>query len=119
MLHSPQLDLQSLAIHTIGELIGSRLFVSGRLTIGLASSYRMNLPLTYLTERITLEEVLAEYDFQTCHPEFKADWERLLSKRTASDELWRIAPPPRSIQVTGIALVRNGEVISTLVESVS
>ena len=79
----------------------------------------MKLPAAYLTERVALEDVLAEHDFQTCHPDFSADWQRLLSKRVPSDELWRFAPPPGHIEVTGIALVRNGEVISTLVESVA
>lgn len=79
----------------------------------------MKLPLAYLTERITVEDVLAEHDFAACDPDFRADWERLLSKRAASDELWRFAPPPGHIEVTGIALVRDGEVVSTLVESVS
>jgi hypothetical protein len=79
----------------------------------------MKLPRAYLTERVTLETVLAEHNFQTCHPALRADWERLLGKRQASDELWRFAPPPGHIEVTGIALVRDGEVISTLVESVS
>jgi hypothetical protein len=79
----------------------------------------MKLPTAYLTERVTLQDVLAEHNFRTCHPDFRADWERLLSKRAASDELWRFAPPPGHIEVTGIALVRDGEVVSTLVESVA
>ena len=79
----------------------------------------MKIPTAYLTERVTLEVVLAEYDFQTCHPDFRADWERLLSKRKANDELWRFAPPTGHIEVVGIALVRDSVVISTLVESVS
>ena len=79
----------------------------------------MRLPPTYLSDRVTLEEVLAEHDFQASASDFRADWERLLSKRIAGDELWRFAPPPGQIEVTGIALVREGEVISTLVESVA
>ena len=79
----------------------------------------MKLPAAYLTERVTLQQVLADFDFQACHPDFRADWERFLSKRTPSDELWRFAPPPGHIQVTGIALVRDGEILSTLVESVT
>jgi hypothetical protein len=79
----------------------------------------MILEVEYLTERVTLEDVLTEYDFKTCHPEFRADWERLLSKRIEGDEFWRFAPPPGHIQVTGIALVRSGQVVSTLVVSVA
>lgn len=78
----------------------------------------MRLPPAYLTERVTMEDVIAEHDFEASHPDFRADWERLLSKRTEGDELWRFAPPPGQIEVWGIALVRRGEVVSTLVESV-
>jgi len=78
----------------------------------------MQLPKSYLTERVTLEQVLLEYDFESCHPEFVADWQRLLGKKAAGDELWRFAPPPGHIQIWGIALVRAGEVVSTLVDSV-
>ena len=79
----------------------------------------MRLPPAYLIERVTVEEVLAEHDFETCHPEFREDWDRLSGKRADGDELWRFAPPPGQIEVFGIALVRDGEVVSTLVESVA
>lgn len=78
----------------------------------------MTLSPEYLTERVTLQDVLTQFDFQSCHPEFRADWERLLSKRSDGDELWRFAPPSGQIEVWGIALVRGGKVISTLVEAV-
>jgi hypothetical protein len=78
----------------------------------------MKLPSAYLTERVTLDDVLAEQDFSNCHPDFRADWERLMNKRVEGDELWRFAPPSGYIEVFGIALVRGGEIISTLVESV-
>lgn len=78
----------------------------------------MRLPRAYLTERLTLEDVLTTHNFKACHPDFRADWERLLSKRETGDELWRFAPPPGQVEIAGIALVREGEVISTLVESV-
>jgi hypothetical protein len=42
-----------------------------------------------------------------------------LRKRNAGDELWRFAPPPGHMKITGIALVRDGEVVATLVESVT
>ena len=78
----------------------------------------MKLSRAWLTERVTLEQVLAEHDFASSAADFRADWERLLAKKVAGDELWRFAPPPGQIEVTGIALVRDGEVISTLVEAI-
>ena len=62
-----------------------------RFTLGFIT--HMSLPPEYLTEQVTLDEVLAGHDFDACDPDFRADWERLLSKRTAGDELWRFAPP--------------------------
>jgi hypothetical protein len=78
----------------------------------------MYIPPGYLTERITLEDVLAEHDFSQCPPDFRQDWERLLSKRMDGDELWRFAPPAGALKMWGVALLRQGEVISTLVEAV-
>jgi hypothetical protein len=62
--------------------------------------------------------VLKRYDFGSCHPDFRADWDRLLAKRRKRDELWLFAPPKGRIKVWGVALVRKGLVISTLVEAV-
>jgi len=78
----------------------------------------MTLPPAYLTERVTIEQVLAEYDFESCHAEFRADWQRLLSKREVGDELWRFAPPAGHLEVWGIALVRDSKVVATLIEAV-
>lgn len=78
----------------------------------------MYLPSAYLKERVTLEQVLAEHDFKSCSSDFRADWERLLSKKTDRDELWSFEPPPGATEIWGIALVRDGEIVSTLVESV-
>jgi hypothetical protein len=72
-----------------------------------------------MTKQITMADVLAKYYFDSCPPEFRADWGRLLHKREPGDELWLFSPPPDEIELWGIALVRNGEVISTLVEAVS
>ncbi len=53
------------------------------------------------------------------HPDFRADGERLLRKRTASDQVVAFrATTPDYIEVTDIALVR-AEIISALVESLS
>ena len=79
----------------------------------------MKLPSNYLTQRIQFADVIAEHDFGSCHPDLRADWERLLAKLQPGDELWRFAPPPGNIEIEGVALVRNGEVISTLVTFVS
>ena len=81
-------------------------------------SVTMRLSRAWLTERVAIEDVLAKYNFGSCAPEFRADWERLLAKREKGDELWRFAPPPGQIEVKSIALVRNGEVISTLLEAI-
>ena len=76
----------------------------------------MTLPPEYFIERVTAEDVGAGFDFGACHPGFRADWERLLSQRVDGDDLWRFASPPGHLKVSGIALVRDGEVVSTFVE---
>jgi hypothetical protein len=78
----------------------------------------MKLPTSYLTEQVTQAEVEAEHDFKSSPAEFREDWDRLIRKRQTGDELWRFAPPPGAVEVRGVALVRDGEVISTLVEAV-
>ena len=79
----------------------------------------MNIPSTYLQKKVNLEDVLARYgNFENCDKEFIEDWERLRAKMISTDELWRFEPPPGAIQIWGIALVRSGEVVATLVDSV-
>ena len=80
--------------------------------------HNMELPSSYLKEKTTVEAVQSRYDFGSCEPDFKADWERLLAKKQRGDELWRFEPPKGAIEVWGVALVREGKVISTLVEAV-
>jgi hypothetical protein len=47
------------------------------------------------------------------------DWERLKAKMQAGDEFWYFAPPsPQVIQLWGLALVRQGSVISTVITDV-
>ena len=78
----------------------------------------MELPTSYLTEKTTPEGVRARYDFDARDSDFRADWERLLRKRQDRDELWFFAPPEGAIALWGVALVREGKVISTLIEAV-
>ena len=79
----------------------------------------MCLDPAYLTKRISVEEVLRQHDFSHTNADFRSDWERLKAKMQPGDELWRFEPPPGAIEVRGVALVRGGQVISTLVESVA
>lgn len=80
----------------------------------------MELPITYLTERTTFERAVAD---NMCGGKpfghANDDWLRLLAKRSQSDELWYFAPPNRtSMQLWGLALVRAGEVVSTVITAV-
>ena len=79
----------------------------------------MKLASSYLKKQTTLAAVQRRYDFDSCDPEFKADWERLLAKKRDGDELWLFEPSEGAIEVRGVALVRKRRVISTLVESVA
>lgn len=81
----------------------------------------MELPASYLTVRTTVEQAAVEnmhqgLPFGNAHD----DWQRLLAKWKAHDELWYFAPPdPTAIQLWGVALVRGGKVISTVVTAVA
>lgn len=81
----------------------------------------MKLPLSYLTELTTVERAAADNEFggrPFGHAE--DDWRRLLAKRREGDELWHFAPPNRGvIQVWGVALVRAGRIVSTVVTAVA
>jgi hypothetical protein len=80
----------------------------------------VEIPLAYLTERTSVECALADNTFDG-KPFGNAsdDWERLLAKRIEGDELWNFAPPNRNVlQLWGIALVRSGKVVSTVITAV-
>lgn len=78
----------------------------------------MELPASYLKEQLSLEQVLAENDFEAATRDYREDWDRLQAKMLPGDQLWRVEPPQGAIRVWGIALVRSGRVISTLIEAV-
>ncbi len=53
---------------------------------------------------------------ETYTPSLKDDWDRLLAKMVPSDELWHFQPPSkRDIPIGGVALVRDGQVVSKVV----
>ncbi len=81
----------------------------------------MQLPLSYLTARTTVEQAAAENNHEgTSFGYAHDDWQRLLAKRRDGDELWYFAPPDSSaIQLWGVALVRGDKVISTVVTAVT
>ena len=81
----------------------------------------MRIPLEYLTERTTCEQAVAE-NLHDGRPFGHAndDWERLKAKMQPGDELWYFAPPSRSVmQFWGLALVRGGQVVSTVITTVT
>jgi hypothetical protein len=78
----------------------------------------MELPPSYLKKKVTLEQVLAEKRVEDGVQDYRDDWDRLLAKMLPGDELWEFEPPQGAIRVWGIALVRHGRVISTLVDGV-
>lgn len=80
----------------------------------------MNLPLSYLSEPTTFERAVSE-NMHDGRPFGHAedDWRRLIAERRAGDELWYFAPPSRAaIRLRGLALVRGGRVVSTVVTGV-
>ncbi|MFO0950180.1 MAG: hypothetical protein U0835_03325 [Isosphaeraceae bacterium] len=80
----------------------------------------MELPLKYLTEPTTFERAAAEYEHDgRPFGDAEDDWRRLLAKCRDGDELWKFAPPSRDVfQVWGVALVRSGRVVSTVITAV-
>ncbi len=80
----------------------------------------MKLDSSYLRTQTSRSEVELRIDFLSAPSRFREDWERLLSKMKRGDELWNFSPPddrPATFQLWGVALARNGEVISTLLEA--
>jgi hypothetical protein len=82
----------------------------------------MELDPSYLTSQTDRAEVERRINFANAPAEFVSDWNRLLEKMQPGDELWNFAPPSRSLeywQHWGVALVRGGNVVSTLVEAIN
>ena len=81
----------------------------------------MELPLSYLTEPTTFERAASEHAHNgRPFGHVEDDWKMLLASRREGDELWDFAPPSREvIQLWGVALVRAGRVISTVITAVN
>lgn len=74
---------------------------------------------SYLTTQTTREEAERRIDFAHASREFREDWERLLNKALPDDELWNFEPPSKQhIAAWGVALVRSGKIIATLIEAI-
>ena len=67
---------------------------------------------SWLTTRADLQNEMAA----TYTNGLVEDWDRLLAKLLPGDELWRFGPPSiHQINMGGVALVRDGAVISKVV----
>lgn len=85
----------------------------------------MEIDHSYLTNETTRKEVENRIDFANAPEDFRQDWERLLDKMLPGDRLWNFEPPPAAMRGVselyrfwGVALMRNGRVVSTLIEAV-
>jgi hypothetical protein len=80
----------------------------------------MELPTKYLTVQTTLEQAVRDNMVNGVpFGHIFEDWQRLLDKRRDGDELWYFEPPDEfSMQLWGVALVREGKVVSTVVTAV-
>jgi len=74
----------------------------------------------YLTVRLPLEQVLAENTYEGVpFGHANDDWQRLVAKMQPGDELWNFEPPNKNvIRLWGVALVRKGKIISTVITAV-
>jgi hypothetical protein len=79
----------------------------------------VQLDSSYLTTKTDRDEVERRCDFANCKDHFRDDWRRLLSGMQEGDELWNFAPSNKTHhEFWGVALVRSGQVIATLLEAV-
>ena len=81
----------------------------------------MELDPSYLTRRTTYEDAVRDNmfegrEFGHCND----DWERLKAKMRPGDEFWYFEPPSKKVwQLWGLALVRDGRVISTVITALT
>jgi len=80
----------------------------------------MKIPTNYLTEQTTFERARSDNMCgERAFGHANDDWERLVAKMEEGDELWYFEPPDEQVfQLWGLALVRSGRVISTVITAV-
>lgn len=85
----------------------------------------------WLTKRLTVQDIEVEHCVR--HERFGPDpvpfgflndrWQALLAKMEAGDELWEFSSPPemwqRLMGMAGVALVRNGDVVDSIVTALN
>lgn len=81
----------------------------------------MKLDPQWLTSQTTYDDAVRDHMVEG--REFghaNDDWERLKAKMQTGDEFWYFAPPSAdAIQLRGLALVRKGQVLSTVITDVA
>lgn len=81
----------------------------------------MHVDPSYLSRRTTYEDAVRDnlqdgVEFGGCND----DWERLKAKIEPGDEFWYFEPPsPKGWQIWGLALVRDGRVVSTVLTALT
>jgi hypothetical protein len=79
----------------------------------------MQIDPSSMTSRTTIDAVLQKYPLDHASPEFRQDWDHLVNQMEPGDELWEFCPPCEAdLHIWGIVLVRNGEAVETLIETV-
>ncbi len=74
----------------------------------------------WLTRSVSIDQAIRENVYEGVpFGNAKDDWERLKAKMHEGDELWYFEPPSKTmIQLWGLALVREQEVVSTVILAV-
>ncbi len=81
----------------------------------------VQLDKSYLTRKATLDQAVRENTHDGVpFGHANDDWQRLVAKMRSGDELWYFEPPSRDVmQLWGVALVRDGQVISTVITALT
>jgi hypothetical protein len=81
----------------------------------------MELPSSYLSRQTSYEDAIRDNMYEGREFGYaNDDWERLKAKIQPSDEFWYFEPPsPSALQFWGVALVRDGKIVSTVLTSLT